>query len=514
MTLISIVGNVCAKDWLRCFTTSCNNFIAKGCYEKLHSCENCKCTCEECYAPLPVSSHTADHHLSIVQDVLNLLMVPIVPFQQKSTDSDAVSSSVTGETTYDSSSMQEYVIDNELTLLEKVDNGSIDEEAATHGYSVCSNSNPNPTKNFEGLPFGNSSFVYDRLIGVRQKINLFYGNEYCYKCFMNTGNAFLKCCSLCDNLSFISCGAEEDTLDEEYIPTGPPLFFCCYCTAYKRDLRQLTEDNIYDCGNAIALWGEHTTLADSFARNLYERRMELGRTENEYSDRLYGSTFGPSEALAQSILDNYLDGEEPTEFVCQNCDEKHLDNINSGYLKMELCIDCAMENYYFTLDVEMKRDKRVIMNKRKYNLGFYPASQNFIQLPYHHIIENEDKNIYEKDFTSTQRGEMTKEDLMNFYFNNLFTGDKTECCSFVFRTDMTLEKSSKIQAYFIFDNTYSNPKSKYEFIDVYVQVIVPSKRKLAMLFYRNSGVSIYKLLLVSIVQYADMVKVGYAYFIL
>jgi hypothetical protein len=34
-----------------------------------------------------------------------------------------------------------------------------------------------------------------------------------------------------------------------------------------------------------------------------------------------------------------------------------------------------------------------------------------------------------------------------------------------------------------------------------------------MLFYRDSGISVYKLLLVPIVQYADMVKVGYAYII-
>jgi len=83
----------------------------------------------------------------------------------------------------------------------------------------------------------------------------------------------------------------------------------------------------------------------------------------------------------------------------------------------------------------------------------------------------------------------------------------------VFRTDKSLKKSSQIQAYFIFDNTYSNPKSKGEFIDVYVQVIVPLKRKIAMLFYRNPGISVYKLLLVPIVQYADMVKVGYAHII-
>ena len=105
---------------------------------------------------------------------------------------------------------------------------------------------------------------------------------------------------------------------------------------------------------------------------------------------------------------------------------------------------------------------------------------------------------------------MTKEDLMNFYFNNTFKGDKKDCCSFAFRKDMSLKKSSKIEAYFIFDNTYSNPKSKYEFIDAYVQVIVPLKRKIAMLFHRTEGFSVYKLLLVSIVQYADMVKVGYA----
>ena len=69
--------------------------------------------------------------------------------------------------------------------------------------------------------------------------------------------------------------------------------------------------------------------------------------------------------------------------------------------------------FYNSLDIEINHDKRLIMNKRKYNLGFYPASQSFLQLPYHDKIDSEDKLFYEK---FTYRGEMTEEDLMNFYF--------------------------------------------------------------------------------------------------
>ena len=45
--------------------------------------------------------------------------------------------------------------------------------------------------------------------------------------------------------------------------------------------------------------------------------MELGKTENEYSELLYGASIDSSSAeLADSIIQNYLDGVEPREFVC------------------------------------------------------------------------------------------------------------------------------------------------------------------------------------------------------
>ena len=485
-----------------------------GCKQKLHSCNECKYPCEECNAALPYAYDTKNDHEKYVQGVLGLLMLPTVSNLQKSLDSDVLTSSITAETTYDGASMYEYVLDDDITVLEKADNGSI----VDNGDLICSNSNPNPTKNFKGLPFGDSSIIYDPLINSMEKINLFYADQYCYKCYRNTGDVHLKYCSLCDQQSFIGCGAEDEQLDEEFIPTGGPLFFCCYCHSLKRDFQMLVGDasldnheGLYRVGDTIALWGEHVIKYDSIARKLYERRMELGKTENEYSERLYGASIDHSSAeLADSIIQNYLDGVEPRDFVCSICDENFVDNIDFESLNKNVCIECAMENFYGTLDIEMKRDKRLIMNKRKYNLGFYPASQNFLQLPYHHKIDSEDKLFNEE---LTYRGAMTKEDLMNFYFNNEFKGEKEECCSFVFRTDKSLKKSSQIQAYFIFDNTYSNPKSKGEFIDVYVQVIVPLKRKIAMLFYRNPGISVYKLLLVPIVQYADMVKVGYAHII-
>jgi hypothetical protein len=441
-------------------------------------------------------------------------MLPTTPILQKTINSDVISSSITAETTYDGASFEEIALNDEVILLERKDNVSI----VDNGDLVCSDSTPNPTKNFKGLPFGDSSIIFDPLISSMERINLFYADEYCYKCYRNTGDVRLHDCSLCHQLSFIQCGAEEEQLDEEFFPISEPLFFCCYCYRLKRDFKSIVEDaglhrdeTLYQVADTIALWGEHISKDDSIARKLYERRIELGKTENEYSERLYGASLDPSGELADSIIQNYLYGEETREFYCPICRENHVDNIDLEDLDEHLCIECAMENFYHTLDIQMMRDKKLIMNKRKYNSGFYPASENFLLLPYHHKIESDDKLFHHEGYP--YRGAMTKEDLMNFYFNNTFKGDKKDCCSFTFPTDISLKKSSKIEAYFIFDNTYINPKSKYERIDAYVQVIVPLKRKIAMLFHRNEGLSTYKLLLVSIVQYADMVKVGYAYVI-
>lgn len=81
-----------------------------------------------------------DQHVMNVQSALHLLALPTVPILQKSLNSDAASSSITAETTYDGASMKEFAIDDEVTLIEKADNDSIDEEATAHGYIVCSES--------------------------------------------------------------------------------------------------------------------------------------------------------------------------------------------------------------------------------------------------------------------------------------------------------------------------------------------------------------------------------------
>ncbi len=103
---------------------------------------------------------TKNDHENYVQGVLGLLILPTVSNLQKSLDSDVLTSSITAETTYDGASMYEYVLDDDITVLEKADNGSI----VDNGDLICSNSNPNPTKNFKGLPFGDSSIIYDPLI--------------------------------------------------------------------------------------------------------------------------------------------------------------------------------------------------------------------------------------------------------------------------------------------------------------------------------------------------------------
>ena len=136
-----------------------------GCKQKLHSCNECKYPCEECNAALPYAYDTTNDHEKYVQGVLGLLMLPTVSNLQKSLDSDVLTSSITAETTYDGASMYEYVLDDDITVLEKADNGSI----VDNGDLICSNSIPNPTKNFKGLPFGDSSIIYDPLINSIKK---------------------------------------------------------------------------------------------------------------------------------------------------------------------------------------------------------------------------------------------------------------------------------------------------------------------------------------------------------
>ena len=78
--------------------------------------------------------------------------------------------------------------------------------------------------------------LYTTLINSMKKINLFYADQYCYKCYRNTGDAHLNYCSLSDQLSFIGCGAEE-----EFIRIGVPSFSAATAILWKETNKDLLE---------------------------------------------------------------------------------------------------------------------------------------------------------------------------------------------------------------------------------------------------------------------------------
>jgi len=495
------------QKMVQCSTTGCINWITEECYQELHSCAQCRCRCHSCgvFADVNLEEHIEEHKNKLLFK-LELLLAPIVESpKQKFANiaQDIVDLTLTGALTSNETSRN---TSKEANTVESIMNDE-DEQ----GRIVCSDRNLNPTKDFTLLPFGNWSKLFEYEPEFRYKIDPTKPYEYCYKCYSNTESPYLKYCDLCNSLSFINCGQDTDILDSESIPIDKK-FFCCYCVQYKRSLNFLFDpatSDYFNVGNKLVEWEMIEEQTDKKAREQYKSSRDQGRTANEYSDRLYGIFNDASEELAQIISLHYLRGEKPVKYECFSCCEYQFDNLdlNIASDKM-LCIGCAMHNFYHDLDIKLQRDKRVSMRTRQYDAGYYPATYNMISLPYHHSVENHILN------------KITKEDLLNFYFNNHFTGDAEKFCRFVMSDDWSIRRSSDVEAYFIYDNTYFTTTMPLQntSCDVYIQEIVPIGRKIAMLFFKGSCAFPlfsddpirYQLYIVPISQYSDMVKCRYS----
>ena len=114
----------------------------------------------------------------------------------------------------------------------------------------------------------------------------------------------------------------------------------------------------------------------------------------------------------------------------------------------------------------------MIFNKQIYDWVSYPASENFIQLPF-----------YPPDWTDTPS--ISKDDLINL---------------------ICIDNSPN----FIYDNSYRSSMNNSIIIDVFIEQTVTLGRKIARLFSRSKGIADYKLQFISIEQYVHMVKCRYA----
>ena len=59
-------------------------------------------------------------------------------------------------------------------------------------------------------------------------------------------------------------------------------------------------EEYYHFGEKIVNWEAREAVANSVVRKQYERRMILCKTENKYSERLYGNNNDPSDELSQA----------------------------------------------------------------------------------------------------------------------------------------------------------------------------------------------------------------------
>ena len=421
--------------------------IAKGI---LHSCQDCstyriygRYPNSDKQPVFPESIHITDQeHHDKLQQIFSLLQLPTVKVSED--DIDGMSSHIKR--------------DSEAT--EDLDEGNVP--------LICSKDRPNPTKVFNGLPFFDGEIIYDCTNVNNQEIDLLKPYEYCYKCYLNTGCQYLLECILCGQLSFVGCA--EKVANSQF---GVSQIVCCYCISLKRDSMgkggvDPNDVEYFHFVDNIVRWQSCKAASDSLLMEQYERRMELDHSENEYTQRLYGNYNDSSEELAQSISVICLQGMQSNEYVCPQCQNAHIDVIHDG----DFCVECCLKNLYNHFDIEMNYDKRVIFNKQMYNWGSYPASENFIQLPF-----------YPPDWTDTPN--ISKDDLINLKFINNSPN-------------------------FIYDNSYRSPMNNSIIIDVVIQQTVTLGRKIAMLFSRSKGIADYKLQLVSIEQYVHMVKCRYA----
>jgi hypothetical protein len=139
-------------------------------------------------------------------------------------------------------------------------------------------------------------------------------------------------------------------------------------------------------------------------------------------------------------------------------------------------------------------DAITIFNDHRYDAGFYPDCKNYVDVAYCHTLK--DGSGYPA---------ITIDDLWNFYFRDRWPNTIGKKCYFVYKDNKRIKQSPDIEAYYIYDNEYTTIKSD-EHVEVYIHWMMPLGRKIAMLFYKYSGDSNYKLKMVTIEQYTDMVK--------
>ena len=429
----------------------------------MHTCRDCR-TCRD-YGFFPMTVEFIDkplidslkdideEQLKKVRNILLLLQMSTVK--------------VSAEDIHEMSAYMEQVREEEVALKSKSEANKDFEEQESNEHSenvplICSEDRPNPTKIFNGLPFFDSEIIYDCVNDNNQNIDLLRPYEYCYKCYLNTGCQYLTECYLCGQLSFVGCGAKVDKL-----VNGSSTFFCCYCTCFKRDVNRRFHpysEEYYHFGERIVNWEAREAVANSVVRKQYERRMILCKTENKYSERLYGNNDDPSEELSQALSGIYIRGMQSKEYVCSKCRKEYFDIIKPDvYHKGMLCIECCLKNFYNYNDIKMKHDRRVIFHYQMYDWGNYPASESFMQFPF---------------FNATN---ISKEEIIKLI----------DCSDFVY------------------DNSYRSEMNHSISIDVFIEETDWMGRKIVWLFSRASGILDFKLHFVTIEQYVLMVKCRY-----
>jgi len=360
-------------------------------------------------------------------------------------------------------------------------------DADEHAFKI-SDMTTNPTKDYQ-KPLG---MVYSPGRERLEKPNRHRSNEYCFKCQFNTGNAFLDKCDNCNTDSFIGCGYKNEWRDD-----GESSFLCCYCRSLQRDIAftyEIDSDKIQLTSDIVAEWTLKQEATVSFARRQYEAKMvNNGFTVNEFSERLYGYYIDDSAQLGKSIKNLYYHMIDTKEHVCPECGRIYTDVFFPTKVYNPICIKCAAELNYNIRGHRLHHDARITFHYHLYNDGFYPDSENYVV------------GAFCKELDSCGYPTVTKDDLWNFYFRDRWPNQIGKRCCFVLRDSVEFITSPDIEAYYIYDNEYMNTTRLNEHVEVYIHWMIPLGRQMAMLFYKCSGDSIYRLKMVTIEQYASMV---------
>ena len=363
--------------------------------------------------------------------------------------------------------------------------------AEKEGLKIC-DATANPTKDYQ-RPLG---MVYSPGREKLEKPILHKQDEYCFKCHFNTGGAFLDNCHHCNTDSFIGCGYKIEWKDDDHMSTGSS-FYCCYCGSLHRDIAytyEVDSDKMMLASNIIAEWVSKQNKTVSSARRQYEAKVaNNNRTVNKHSVRLYGNDNDDSTQLAVCIYNLHWNTKESKEHVCPECNRIYKDVIDLTTQYNPICIDCAAVSFYNSRGPRMWKETSMIFHYHRYNEGFYPDSQNYVDGGF---CLSSDIGGYPA---------VVKNDLWDFYFSDHWPYKHSKKCCFISKDSKKISKSSDIEAYYIYDNEYTTSIHSEEQVEVYIHWMLPLGRKIAMLFYKCPGYSI-SLKMVTIEQYADMVK--------